>query len=62
MTQKVQEGLLWEEIEKEKAKQRQSCGQGGVLLMDTVPQANKGAVRDIIAKKVDVGSGRTYDR
>jgi len=31
--------------------------------MDNVPQANdKGAVRDIIASKVGIGSGRTYER
>lgn len=62
MVQKVQEGLLWEEIESKKAKERMLSGG---YPMDTVPQGiknEKGATRDIIASKISMGSGRTYTR
>lgn len=68
MTQKAQEGKLWEEIERKKASKRQATSTGGKnpQLMDNVPQAEKqlekGAIRDIIAEKIGVGSGRTYER
>jgi len=60
--QKMKEAEVWEVIEKEKARQRQSGGQGGILLTDNVPEANKGEVREILAEKVGIGSGKTYDR
>jgi ParB family chromosome partitioning protein len=60
--QKMKEAEVWEVIEKEKAKERQSGGQGGILLKDNVPEANKGEVREILAEKVNLGSGKTYDR
>jgi hypothetical protein len=48
--QKVREGLLWEKIEREEAKSRQGrSGQG------------EGATRDIIAKRVGLGSGVNYE-
>lgn len=64
MTQKTQEGKLWEEIETRKAKERQKATQfGNNTVMDNVPSPqDKGAVRDIIVQKVGIGSGRTYER
>lgn len=64
MTQKVEEGLMWEEIEKGKAKKRQATSTGGKepQLRDNVPQDEEGRSRDIIAEKADIGSGRTYER
>ncbi|MEH2086866.1 hypothetical protein [Nostoc sp.] len=48
--QKVREGLLWERIEREEAKSRQGrSGQG------------EGTTRDIIAKRVGLGSGVNYE-
>ncbi|MEH1808528.1 hypothetical protein [Nostoc sp.] len=48
--QKVREGLLWEEIEREEAKSR--MGRAGL---------GEGSVRDRIAKKVGLGSGVNYE-
>ncbi|BBD69554.1 hypothetical protein NIES4072_31130 [Nostoc commune NIES-4072] len=48
--QKVREGLLWEKIEQEEAKLRQGRAGQGV-----------GATRDIIAKRVGLGSGVNYE-
>lgn len=62
---------MWEEIETRKAKERQAInGSKNLgLNMDNVPSLennkiknDKGAVRDIIAEKVGIGSGRTYER
>ncbi|WP_445634609.1 ParB/Sulfiredoxin domain-containing protein [Nostoc sp. DSM 114161] len=48
--QKVREGLLWEKIEREEAKSRQGrTGEG------------QGTTRDIIAKRVGLGSGVNYE-
>ena len=46
----------------DRAKDRQACGQGGVLLKENLPEANeKGQVRDLIGK--DAGcSGKTVDK
>ncbi len=44
-----------------RAKKRQACGQGGVLLKADLPEGNKGQVRDIIAKKAGVGA-RAVDK
>ncbi|MBD2771199.1 ParB/RepB/Spo0J family partition protein [Iningainema tapete] len=54
--QKVREGWLWEEIEREEAKARMLKG-------STAPMENSpgGAVRDIVAKRVGLGSGKTYE-
>lgn len=64
--QKAQEGKLWEEIEREKSKQRQQQTQfGNTTVLDNVPspsEMEKGSTRDIIANKVGIGSGRTYER
>lgn len=66
MMQKTQEGKLWEEIESKKAKERMILTQNNnsaKSAMDNVPQqVDKGATRDIIASKVGIGSGRTYER
>ena len=58
---KIKYALLSEDIEKERARKRQACGQGGVLLPANLPEGDKGDVRDIIAKKAGVG-GRTVDK
>lgn len=63
--QKAQEGKLWEEIEKERAKQRQAINGSNNLGLNKehVPYlGEKGQSRDIIAEKVSMGSGRTYER
>lgn len=64
MTQKAEEGKLWEEIESKKAKERQQLTQfGNSTVMDSVTSPSEnGATRDIIASKVGIGSGRTYER
>ena len=66
MTQKVEEGLMWEEIEKKKAKQRKIATQNNNKAkaeVDNVPQqVEQGKTRDIVSEKVDIGSGRTYTR
>jgi ParB/RepB/Spo0J family partition protein len=63
MTQKAEEGKLWEEIESKKAKQRQLSGLNNQsVVVDNVPQRENGKSRDIIAEKVGIGSGRTYER
>lgn len=58
------QSIMWEEIERKKAKERQgiSGSQNLSLVMDNVPQLEKGSTRDIIAEKADIGSGRTYTR
>jgi ParB family transcriptional regulator, chromosome partitioning protein len=50
-----------EAIEKERARERQACGQGGVLLGETFPEAT-GRARDKVAEKVGLGSGKTYEK
>jgi ParB family chromosome partitioning protein len=51
--QMVREGWCWEDIEKDKAKQR---------MKNPKAFAHKGKTRDIIAKRVGLGSGRNYDK
>jgi len=38
--------------EEEKARERQACGQGGTLLPENLPEANKGDARDLAAAQV----------
>ncbi|NMM65464.1 hypothetical protein HBE96_23075 [Clostridium sp. P21] len=56
--------MLWEELERKKASERQaiSGSKNLGLVMDTVPQLEKGSTRDIIANKIKLGAGRTYTR
>ncbi|MCL1475824.1 ParB/RepB/Spo0J family partition protein, partial [Argonema antarcticum] len=70
--QKVREGKAWEEIEKEKASQRQrtaawktnqKLGRGkSETLMQNCAEASKGTTRDAIASRVGLGSGFTYSK
>lgn len=63
--QKMMESELWAEIEPQLAKKRQTiAGSKNLgLVMDSGTQLEKmGASRDIIAEKVGLGSGRTYER
>ncbi|MEB3882809.1 ParB N-terminal domain-containing protein [Lyngbya sp. CCY1209] len=56
--QKVREANAWKPIETEKAKERQLAG---VSLSDGDPfSRSRGNVRDIVAKRVGLGSGVTY--
>ena len=60
---KIKYALLSEDIEKERARKRQACGQGGVLLRENFRGANeeKGKVSQIIGKKIGV-SDRTVEK
>lgn len=60
---KIRLGLKKESILSDKARNRQACGQGGVLLREKCPEANdeKGRVREIIGKSAGV-SGKTVDK
>ncbi|MBV4417681.1 ParB N-terminal domain-containing protein [Clostridium tyrobutyricum] len=69
--QKVNEAREWEIIEKEKAKQRQGTRTDIVdkcppsnknTVRDNCPQAEQGKTRDIVAKRVGLGSGKTLER
>lgn len=66
--QKAQEGKMWEEIETRKASLRRRATQNNKTAkaeVDNVPPQDKGEngkSRDIIAEKVGIGSGRTYER
>lgn len=53
-----------ERIESLKAKERQATSTGGFnpQLMETFPQAENGAVRDIVASKLSIGSGKQYEK
>ena len=55
--QKVREGWLWEKIEREEARERQKTSKN---LPENFP-GGKGDVRDIVAKRVGLGSGKTYE-
>ena len=58
---KIRLGLRKKSILSKKARERQACGQGGVLLPPDLAEANKRDVRDIIAKGVGIGHG-TVDK
>lgn len=58
--QKMKEAEMWENIEKEKANQRVNLGTYPML--HGTQGDEKGKVRDILAKKVGLGSGHTYER
>lgn len=57
--QQIREGMTWEPIEEQKANQRwaNQFGSGKIF-----PQAEDGRVRDIIARRVGLGSGVTYEK
>lgn len=56
--QKMQEGKMWEEIYLAKAKEKMSLGGKG---KENFPTLEKGQTRDLVAEKIDIGSGKTYD-
>lgn len=56
--QKTNEGLMWEEVIKEKARLRMSLGGQG---KEKIPTLEKGQTRDIVAEKIGIGSGKTYE-
>ena len=56
--QKLQEGKMWEEVQKIKAKEKMSLGGQG---KENFPTLEKGQTRDIVADKVGLGSGKTYE-
>ena len=58
--QKVREGWLWEKVEKEKAFQRMNSGQANDPTQNFAE--GRGEVRNIVAEKVGLGSGFTYDK
>lgn len=68
--QKVREALAWEDIEKEKARQRQQLAASSTnqklgrnvnkTHVENFPYASKGLTRNKVAKLVGLGSGRNY--
>jgi len=70
--QKVREGFAWSDIETEKAKERQRIAARETnqklgrdvdqTLPEKFPGALKGETRDVIAHRVGLGSGRTYQK
>jgi len=60
---KISYALLRSDIEKDRARKRQACGQGGVLLSANLREANdeKGKVSEIIAKEIGIGA-RTIEK
>jgi ParB-like chromosome segregation protein Spo0J len=60
--QQIREGMTWEPIEKKKAEDRLTLSQGrGIKGPENFPDL-KGEVRDIIARRVGLGSGKTYEK
>lgn len=60
--QKIREGLIWEEVVKEKARLRKlSTLKNNDVDKENFPQQEKGQTRDIVAEKVGIGSGKTYE-
>ena len=60
--QQIREGMTWEPIEEQKAKIRQQEQNfGRTQLRENFPQVEDGRVRDVIARRVGLGSGKTYE-
>ncbi|MFL0194245.1 ParB N-terminal domain-containing protein [Clostridium sp. WILCCON 0269] len=57
--QKVNEAKEWKVIEKEKAKRRQGTRTD---IVDNCPPSDMGKTRDIVAKRVGLGSGKALER
>lgn len=53
--QQIREGMTWEPIEEAKAEERQGLGK-------KFSEGEKGRIRDIIARRVGLGSGITYEK
>jgi len=66
--QKVREGEAWKEVEAFKARKRQLAAQNNnaaKAVVENFPQLlhqEKGTTRDLIASRVGIGSGRTYEK
>jgi len=63
--QKVREGEAWQEIEAFKAKLRQKANLktgNQTPVQENFPERERGQSRDLIAKRVNLGSGRTYEK
>jgi len=62
--QQIREGMTWEPIEKKKADDRLTLSQGrGIKGPENFPDLNeRGDVRDIIARRVGLGTGKTYEK
>ena len=64
--QKVREGQQWQEIESDLAKERMKTAQSdrtNLTGVENFPHADeKGKTRDIIARRVGLGSGRNYQK
>jgi hypothetical protein len=56
--QQIREGMTWEPIEERKAKKRQ----GYESSYGNISITENGAARDIIARRVGLGSGVTYEK
>ena len=59
--QKLEEAERWEKIEKTKARNRQSKLNGKTVLCENFHKAKRGRANDVIAARVGLGSGRTYE-
>lgn len=57
--QQIKEGMTWEPIEQAKAEKREKSGNTRNPLQNFA-EGEKGNVRDIIARRVGLGSGETY--
>jgi hypothetical protein len=56
--QQIREGMTWEPIEEAKAKKRQ----GYESSSGNISWTENGQVRDIIARRIGLGSGKTYEK
>lgn len=64
MEQKVREAEIWEVIEKAKAEKRRLSTQNnnvGKAVKENFPELVTGQTRDIVAKQVGIGSGKTLE-
>jgi ParB-like chromosome segregation protein Spo0J len=63
--QKVREGEAWQDLEASKAKIRQTANLktgNQIPVRENFPTRERGRVRDAIASRVGLGSGRTYEK
>jgi ParB-like chromosome segregation protein Spo0J len=60
--QKIKEAEVWDKIETDKAEKRRLLNLKQNTDKDSGPFRESGQTRDILAEKVNLGSGKTYDR
>jgi len=60
--QRIREGMAWESIEQEKARERQGTRTDLKNIPENFPECSTGDSRDAIASRVGLGSGRTYSK